>query len=170
MCGRSGWCERKAAARRFRGGRRVRLARVVFCGARRSDAAYAFRPTLAARQSGLQSFEDWTHIDPCCAQAKSAALLQGTQMTEITSASTAGRLAPRQRYVPCASAGGLHRIAYTEWGDPANPRVLLCVHGLTRSGRDFDRLAEEFAGTYRVVCPDVAGRGLSSWLANPNLY
>ena len=70
----------------------------------------------------------------------------------------------------CASAGGLHRIAYTEWGDPANPRVLLCVHGLTRSGRDFDRLAAEFAGTYRVVCPDVAGRGLSSWLANPNFY
>jgi pimeloyl-ACP methyl ester carboxylesterase len=41
---------------------------------------------------------------------------------------------------------------------------------LTRSGRDFDRLAAEFAGTYRVVCPDVAGRGLSSWLANPNFY
>lgn len=91
-------------------------------------------------------------------------------MTAITSVSTAGRPAPRQRYVQCASAGGLHRIAYTEWGDPANPRVLLCVHGLTRSGRDFDRLAEEFAGTYRVVCPDVAGRGLSSWLANPNFY
>jgi pimeloyl-ACP methyl ester carboxylesterase len=44
------------------------------------------------------------------------------------------------------------------------------VHGLTRSGRDFDRVAAEFAGTYRVVCPDVVGRGLSSWLANPNLY
>ena len=84
-----------------------------------------------------------------------------------TSASTAGRPAPRQRYVQCASAGGLHRIAYTEWGDPANPRVLLCVHGLTRSGRDFDRLAAEFAGTYRVVCPDVAGRGLSPGSPTP---
>jgi pimeloyl-ACP methyl ester carboxylesterase len=61
-------------------------------------------------------------------------------------------------------------MAYTEWGEPDNPRVLLCVHGLTRSGRDFDRVAAEFAGTYRVVCPDVVGRGLSSWLANPNLY
>jgi pimeloyl-ACP methyl ester carboxylesterase len=91
-------------------------------------------------------------------------------MTASTSASVAGQLAPRQRYVQCASAAGLHRVAYTEWGDPDNPRVLLCVHGLTRSGRDFDRVAAQFAGTYRVVCPDVAGRGLSSWLANPNLY
>lgn len=87
-----------------------------------------------------------------------------------TFASTAERPVPRQRYVQCASAAGLHRMAYTEWGDPANPRVLVCVHGLTRSGRDFDRLAAEFAATYRVVCPDVAGRGLSSWLANPNFY
>ena len=66
-------------------------------------------------------------------------------MTEITSA--AAQIAPRQRYVQCASGAGLHRIAYTEWGDPNNPRVLLCVHGLTRSGRDFDRVAAEFAGT-----------------------
>ena len=87
-----------------------------------------------------------------------------------TSISTHAQPAPRQRYVQCASASGLHRVAYTEWGDPANPRVLLCVHGLTRSGRDFDRLAAQFADTYRVVCPDVVGRGLSSWLANPNFY
>jgi pimeloyl-ACP methyl ester carboxylesterase len=79
-------------------------------------------------------------------------------------------LAPRQRYVQCASASGLHRVAYTEWGDPANPRVLLCVHGLTRSGRDFDRVASALADVYRVVCPDVAGRGLSDWLGEPNQY
>ncbi|CAB3784001.1 2-succinyl-6-hydroxy-2, 4-cyclohexadiene-1-carboxylate synthase [Paraburkholderia ultramafica] len=91
-------------------------------------------------------------------------------MTESISASPAERPVPLQRYVQCASAAGLHRVAYTEWGDPDNPRVLLCVHGLTRSGRDFDRVAAEFAGTYRVVCPDVVGRGLSSWLANPNFY
>jgi pimeloyl-ACP methyl ester carboxylesterase len=77
---------------------------------------------------------------------------------------------PRQRYVQCASPGGLHRVAYTEWGDPANPRVLICVHGLTRSGRDFDRLAAAFSDTYRVVCPDVVGRGLSSWLNVPSYY
>lgn len=77
---------------------------------------------------------------------------------------------PRQRYVQCASPGGLHRVAYTEWGDPDNPRVLVCVHGLTRSGRDFDRVAAALSSVYRVVCPDVVGRGLSSWLANPNFY
>jgi pimeloyl-ACP methyl ester carboxylesterase len=77
---------------------------------------------------------------------------------------------PRQRFVQCASPAGLHRIAYTEWGDPANPRVLLCVHGLTRSGRDFDKLAQAFARDYRVVCPDVVGRGLSDWLADPRYY
>lgn len=59
----------------------------------------------------------------------------------------------RQRRVQCASAAGLHHVAYTEWGDPANPRVLVCVHGLTRSGRDFDRLAAALSDTYRVVCP-----------------
>ncbi|MDR3398239.1 MULTISPECIES: alpha/beta fold hydrolase [Paraburkholderia] len=91
-------------------------------------------------------------------------------MTAPTSAFNAEPAVPRQRYVQCASPAGLHRVAYTEWGDPANPRVLVCVHGLTRSGRDFDRLAAQFASTYRVVCPDVAGRGLSSWLANPNFY
>ncbi|ALP63418.1 alpha/beta fold hydrolase [Paraburkholderia caribensis] len=77
---------------------------------------------------------------------------------------------PRQRYVQCASPVGLHRTAYTEWGAPDNPRVLVCVHGLTRSGRDFDRVAAALSSVYRVVCPDVVGRGLSSWLANPAYY
>ena len=36
---------------------------------------------------------------------------------------------------------GFHRVHYTEWGDPDNPKVLVCVHGLTRTGRDFDFLA-----------------------------
>lgn len=90
--------------------------------------------------------------------------------SSAVSAYVADPAAPRQRFVQCASPGGLHRVAYTEWGDPQNPRVLLCVHGLTRSGRDFDRLAASFAQTYRVVCPDVVGRGLSSWLNVPNYY
>lgn len=72
--------------------------------------------------------------------------------------------APRQRSVQCIGPHGLHRIAYTEWGDPANPRVLMCVHGLTRNGRDFDDLARVMAQHYRVICPDVAGRGHSAWL------
>jgi pimeloyl-ACP methyl ester carboxylesterase len=76
----------------------------------------------------------------------------------------------RQRSVQCASPSGLHRMAYTEWGDPANPKVLVCVHGLTRCGRDFDQLAEAMADVYRVVCPDVVGRGQSDRLRDPAAY
>ena len=76
----------------------------------------------------------------------------------------------RQREVLCAHPGGLHRLAYTEWGDPHNPRVLLCVHGLLRTGRDFDRLAAALDDDYRVICPDVAGRGNSDWLPEAPLY
>jgi pimeloyl-ACP methyl ester carboxylesterase len=76
----------------------------------------------------------------------------------------------RQREVQCITASGLHSMAYTQWGDPANRRVLVCVHGLSRCGRDFDNLARAMAGEYCVVCPDVPGRGLSGWLKNPMEY
>jgi pimeloyl-ACP methyl ester carboxylesterase len=79
-------------------------------------------------------------------------------------------LHPRQRHVQCASVAGLHRIAYLEWGESDNPEVLVCVHGLTRCSRDFDNLARALSDRYRVVCPDVAGRGESGWLADPMLY
>lgn len=79
-------------------------------------------------------------------------------------------LEPRLEFVTCASPAGLHRMAYWEWGDPANDQVVVCVHGLTRSGRDFDTLARRLAGRYRVVCPDVVGRGRSDWLVNPAFY
>src|SRR5256885_15501945 len=77
---------------------------------------------------------------------------------------------PRRRSVQCASPKGLHRIAYLEWGDPRNRDVLVCVHGLTRSAQDFDSLARELCGQFRVVCPDVAGRGDSDRLADPMPY
>ncbi len=77
---------------------------------------------------------------------------------------------PEPRYVRCLSPSGYHRMAYVEWGDPANPRVLVCVHGLTRCGRDFDFLAQALADEYRVVCPDVVGRGMSDWLRDPAHY
>ena len=77
---------------------------------------------------------------------------------------------PREKRVQCASPAGLHRVAYLEWGDADNPEVVICVHGLTRCARDFDNLARALAGRYRVVCPDVAGRGDSDWLADPMLY
>jgi pimeloyl-ACP methyl ester carboxylesterase len=76
----------------------------------------------------------------------------------------------RQDQVQCITASGLHQMAYTEWGDPENGRLLVCVHGLSRCGRDFDNLARAMAGEYRVVCPDVPGRGLSGWLKNPMEY
>ena len=69
------------------------------------------------------------------------------------------------------SAAGFHRIAYTDWGDPDADRVVICVHGLARNGRDFDWLAEALAEDgVRVICPDVVGRGRSDWIANPGLY
>jgi pimeloyl-ACP methyl ester carboxylesterase len=77
---------------------------------------------------------------------------------------------PRLAHVKCLDSRGLHRMAYWEWGDPANPRVLVCVHGLSRQGRDFDTLARDLMSDYRVVCPDVAGRGQSDWLADPAGY
>jgi pimeloyl-ACP methyl ester carboxylesterase len=72
--------------------------------------------------------------------------------------------------VQCASAAGLHRVAYREWGDPRNREVLVCVHGLTRSSRDFDEVARALCAQFRVVCPDIAGRGDSDRLADPKLY
>jgi len=77
---------------------------------------------------------------------------------------------PRLSSVQCLDSCGLHRMAYWEWGDAANPRVLVCVHGLTRQGRDFDTLAQDLAREYRVVCPDVVGRGRSDWLQDPSGY
>lgn len=72
--------------------------------------------------------------------------------------------------VQCLSPSGLHNMAYKEWGDPKNPEVLLCVHGVTRVSDDFDALATAMADRYRVICPDVVGRGRSSWLTNPQFY
>lgn len=63
-----------------------------------------------------------------------------------------------------------HRMAYWQWGDPGHPRVLVCAHGLSRQGRDFDTLARALAPHMRVVCPDVVGRGRSDWLADPLAY
>jgi len=77
---------------------------------------------------------------------------------------------PRRRSVQCMSPKGLHRIAYLEWGDPRNKDVLVCVHGLARSSRDFDELARALCGHFRVACPDLAGRGDSDRLSDPALY
>ena len=86
----------------------------------------------------------------------------------MTGAASPGE--PRLHQVQCLGARGLHRVAYWEWGDPANDRVLVCVHGLTRQGRDFDTLARALSDRYRVVCPDIVGRGESDRLADPAGY
>jgi len=73
-------------------------------------------------------------------------------------------------YVLCGRETGVYKMAYREWGDPANPRVLICVHGLTRNSRDFERLAKTLSADYRVIAPDVLGRGESEWLRDPMGY
>ncbi|SEL61873.1 Pimeloyl-ACP methyl ester carboxylesterase [Variovorax sp. YR750] len=81
---------------------------------------------------------------------------------------------PTLHYVACDDAQGGHRMAYWQWGDARSAHVVVCVHGLTRQGRDFDLLAQAIVaragGDVRVVCPDVAGRGRSDWLRDPSLY
>ena len=77
---------------------------------------------------------------------------------------------PLLRHVQCLDSRGLHRMAYWQWGDAANPRVLLCLHGLARQGRDFDTLARSLCDTYRVICPDLVGRGRSERLADAMGY
>jgi len=65
---------------------------------------------------------------------------------------------------------GFHQISYTDWGSPANRHVVVCVHGLTRNGRDFDYLARALQSQCRVLCMDVVGRGRSTWLQHKNDY
>ncbi|MDB5778895.1 MAG: alpha/beta hydrolase fold protein [Polaromonas sp.] len=81
---------------------------------------------------------------------------------------------PRLKHVTCPDAADGHRMAYWEWGQPGSPHVVLCVHGLTRQGRDFDVLARALCAQagegIRIVCPDVAGRGESEWLQDPMGY
>ncbi|HTQ00636.1 MAG TPA: alpha/beta hydrolase [Casimicrobiaceae bacterium] len=68
------------------------------------------------------------------------------------------------------SPHGFHRVSYYEWGDPANDRVVICVHGLSRNGRDFDTLGAALADSHRVIAVDMPGRGLSQWLQDPADY
>lgn len=84
---------------------------------------------------------------------------------------------PTLAHISCPDAQGGHRMAYWQWGDAAAPHLVVCVHGLSRQGRDFDVLAEALLAraaaqgmALRVVCPDVVGRGESDWLKDPAGY
>jgi pimeloyl-ACP methyl ester carboxylesterase len=78
---------------------------------------------------------------------------------------------PRLREVPVIGHGGFHRLAYAEWGSPKAAQTIVCVHGVSRNGRDFDALAAALAERgARVVCPDLPGRGRSDWLPSALHY
>ncbi|MCC8997729.1 MAG: alpha/beta hydrolase [Nitrosomonas sp.] len=76
--------------------------------------------------------------------------------------------------VPTPSVDNIPRkprhIAYTDWGNPKNPHVVICVHGLTRNCRDFDYLAHALESECRVIAVDVVGRGHSDWLEHADDY
>jgi len=67
------------------------------------------------------------------------------------------------RYATCAG----REIHYTEWGEQ-HSRTVIAWHGLARTGRDMDELAEHLSSRYRVICPDTLGRGLSQWSPDPH--
>ncbi|WP_137892062.1 alpha/beta hydrolase [Ramlibacter sp. 2FC] len=81
---------------------------------------------------------------------------------------------PVLNHVSCPDPWGGHRMAYWQWGEASAPHVVVCAHGLTRQGRDFDVLAQALlaraGGRLRVVCPDVVGRGRSDWLKEATGY
>lgn len=70
---------------------------------------------------------------------------------------------PTSHYLRCCG----REIHYVEWGSKDTPPLILW-HGLARTSRDFDDLAAALAGTYRIICPDTIGRGLSQWSTDPD--
>src|SRR5690625_7147724 len=77
--------------------------------------------------------------------------------------------APRLDYVLCTNPKGWHRMAFWEWGDAANEHIMLCVHGLTRNGRDFDALAQRFSDRYRVIRSEERRVG-KEWMGGGEAY
>jgi len=79
------------------------------------------------------------------------------------------RMPMTERRLLCLNPKGFHEIAYTEWGARDRP-ALVCVHGMTRNGRDFDPLAAALEDRWHIACPDVVGRGRSDWLPDYGNY
>jgi pimeloyl-ACP methyl ester carboxylesterase len=79
-------------------------------------------------------------------------------------------MAMKARTLAVLGPQGFVNLAYAEWEGPPGAATVLCVHGLTRNGRDFDALAEALAARFRVVCPDLPGRGRSDWLDDAAAY
>jgi pimeloyl-ACP methyl ester carboxylesterase len=76
----------------------------------------------------------------------------------------------QEHKLTCTGEAGAHDVAYVEWGDPNNPKTLVCVHGLTRTAMDFEPLAESMADVYRVISIDMPGRRNSDWLHDKSKY
>jgi pimeloyl-ACP methyl ester carboxylesterase len=77
---------------------------------------------------------------------------------------------PLRCHLLSLSPHGFHRVVYFQWGDPSNPDIVICVHGVGRNARDFDVLGEALAPTHRVLAIDMPGRGESDWLTDPHDY
>ena len=74
------------------------------------------------------------------------------------------------RHLSCLAPSGFHRVVYSERPGPAGAPTMVCVHGLTRNGRDFDAIADALSPHYRIIAPDMPGRGKSDWLRDPAEY
>lgn len=101
-------------------------------------------------------FENWI--------PKSQKLYHGRKVTSSHIANST------DHYYLGLSTEGFHRLYYRQWGSPDSEHTLVCVHGLTRISHDFDVIAEYLSKGFRVVCPDVAGRGNSDWFGNRETY
>jgi len=88
----------------------------------------------------------------------------GARVTPLRAPVTAGWTVPDHRSYRGLGSGGFHRLHYCDWGERDNPRVVVCVHGARGNGRDFDALARSLSAQFRVICPDLAGRGECEWL------
>ncbi|MEO0443812.1 MAG: alpha/beta hydrolase, partial [Pseudomonadota bacterium] len=76
----------------------------------------------------------------------------------------------KDHYYLGVSNEGFHRLYYREWGNPKSDITVICVHGVTRISHDFDVLARHLGKRYRVICPDIVGRGNSDWFGNKENY
>ena len=103
----------------------------------------------------------WNHIHPTTSLSH-APMIKTLRKKEMQ---------PRSYTYPFLGPSGFVQLHYTEWGPHESERTVLCVHGLTRNGRDFDFLARHLAHQgMRVIAPDLPGRGRSEWLPSVNDY
>ena len=75
-----------------------------------------------------------------------------------------------KKIIHCDHPSGTHKIVYEDWGDPQNPDIVICVHGLTRNAVDFTWLCQALSPRFRMICPDMPGRGRSDPLPDAALY